>query len=87
MKKLHTERRSLLKKVYDSWMKFGRVIGNYVTKGILGILYYTIFTIYGLVGRALRKDLLDLKLEKHSVSYWHKIEVKPFKKEDYRRQF
>jgi len=34
-----------------------------------------------------RENLLDRKIEKGRESYWQKKEIKPFKKELYKRQF
>jgi hypothetical protein len=33
-------------------------------------MYYTVFALYGLVAKALRKDLLDRKMEDNVESYW-----------------
>lgn len=55
---------------YQSWTKFGGVIGKINSKIIIGILFYFIFVPIGLVLKILRKDLLSKKLDKSSISYF-----------------
>lgn len=76
----------LLKKVYDRWMKVAHVIGMIVTAVILTVLFFVVFGIAGIMLRILRKDILDLKMNRGAESYW-KIRQKIYNKEDYLRQF
>ncbi|MFQ6120615.1 MAG: SxtJ family membrane protein [Methanosarcinales archaeon] len=71
--------KSTLKKLYAYWMKFAYIIGYVNTRILLSIMYYTVFTAFGLIARLLGFDLLDTK-RKNLKSYWNK-------KEDYFRQF
>ena len=62
--------KSFFKWVWQKWMKLGKIIGYYNTKLLLGIMFYTVFTIYGLVAKLLKKDLLGVKTRKDVESYW-----------------
>ncbi len=55
---------------YKVWVKFGELIGGVISKVILLILFYTIFTPVSLALKILRKDLLHKKLDKKCKSYW-----------------
>ena len=60
----------VLKGIWQKWKKFWELISYVITKALLCIMYYTVFALYGLVAKALRKDLLDLKMEDNVESYW-----------------
>jgi len=66
--------RFLLKNIWRKWRKFWETISLIITKLLLGILYYTVFTLYRLVAKALRKDLLDLKMVESDKTYWKEKE-------------
>lgn len=55
---------------YKIWVKFGELIGGVISKIILLILFYGLFTPISIVLKVLRKDLLHKKLDKKSQSYW-----------------
>ncbi len=76
--------KSFFKGIWQKWMKLGKIIGYYNTKLLLGIMFYTVFTIYGLVAKLLRKDLLGLKTRKDVESYWKEKEKE---EEDYYKQY
>ncbi len=74
--------RLVLKNIWQKWKKFWELISYIITKALLCIMYYTVFTLYGLVAKLMRKDLLDLKMEDNVVSYWkekEKIEEETYK--------
>ncbi|MDY6965807.1 MAG: hypothetical protein SVM80_07545 [Halobacteriota archaeon] len=73
-----------IKGILKSWMKLGRIIGHYNTKFLLSLMFYTVITLYGSVGRLLKKDFLDLKLQDDVDTYWKGIEVK---EEEYYKQY
>ena len=60
----------LFKAIWQKWMKIGKIIGYYNTKLLLGLMFYTVFTLYGLIARLLKKDFLDLKIREDTRSYW-----------------
>ncbi|MES2676845.1 MAG: SxtJ family membrane protein [Pseudomonadota bacterium] len=55
---------------YQTWIKFGDILGKINSKIIIGILFYAIFMPIGLVLKILRKDLLSKKLDRSSASYF-----------------
>jgi hypothetical protein len=72
----------VLKGIWKKWKKLWETISYIITKLLLGIMYYTVFTLYGLVAKLLRKDLLDLKMEDNVGSYWkekEKVEEETYK--------
>lgn len=76
--------KSILKRIWQKWLRIGKIIGYYNTKLLLGIMYYTVFTLYGLVENLMRKDLLDLKMRKDVRSYW---KVREKEEEEYHKQY
>ncbi len=76
-----------LKPLYDKWMKVAFFLGMIVTTVILTILFYGIFGIAGLVLRARKKDLLNMRWPAAGTSFWIKREKKPFNKEEYLKQY
>ncbi len=60
----------LLKYFYSVWVKFGEFIGGIVSKVILFILFFGLFTPIGIFFRIIRKDLLHQKLDEKASSYW-----------------
>jgi len=76
-----------LKPLYDKWMLVAHFIGSIVTAIVLGIVFYLIFGITGIILRMMKKDLLDEAWDKNAASYWIKREKKAFNKEDYLKQF
>ena len=79
--------KSGFKGIWQKWMKIGEFIGYYITKLLLGLMYYTVFTVYRLIARLLRKDLLDLKMGDDIETYWKEKEDIAVKKEDYFKQY
>ena len=55
---------------YKVWVKFGELIGGVISKIILIILFYGVFTPVSMVLKILRKDLLHKKIDKKCQSYW-----------------
>ena len=52
------------------WFKFGIFLGKIISPVVLGIIFFLVVTPIGLLMRLLGKDLLNLKFEKKSQSYW-----------------
>ena len=57
------------------WIKFGELIGKFISPIVIGLIYFVILTPIGLLMRLFNKDLLNLKFSKES-SYWIKRETK-----------
>ena len=79
--------KSVCRGIWQKWMKIGKFVGYYNTKLLLGLMYYTVFTLYRLIARLLRKDFLDLKMKGDRDSYWKEKENIAVKKEDYFKQY
>jgi len=76
--------KSIFKRIWQKWLKIGKIIGYYNTKLLLGIMFYTVFTLYGLVAKLLRKDFLDVKMRNDVESYWKEKEKE---EEEYYKQY
>ena len=64
----------LLKELWKKWKKLWETISYIIAKSLLFIMYYTVFTLYGLVAKLMRKDLLDLKMKDNENTYWKEKE-------------
>ena len=69
------------------WMKLAFCIEWVVTRFIMCVIFYLIFTPLGLMMKLLGKDLLDKKIEKGRASYWKEKTKSHFKPADYEKQF
>jgi len=78
---------SLLRPVYVAWMKFAHVLGWINTRVLLGVFFYLVLTPAGLLARAFGKDLLDLKIDRSSPTYWKKRTAAPGGTERYEHLF
>ncbi len=77
----------LLKPIHKVWMTLAVLLGWLMTRVILCILFYLVFTPIGLISRLFGKQFIDLKLYKSQGSYWIYRELKEFKENYYERQF
>ena len=76
-----------LKPVYWIWMIFGVILGWLMTRVILTLLFYVVFTSTGLTLRFFGKQFLELRWDKSKESYWNYKIKNEYKKTDYERQF
>ena len=77
----------ILKPVYKIWMAVGHKISFVLSTIILGVLFYTVFSIAGLILRLLRKDLLNRSIQPELNSYWLMRKMSPAGQEEFKRQF
>jgi multisubunit Na+/H+ antiporter MnhG subunit len=77
----------ILKFIYIPWMALAILIGWVMTRVILTLLYYLVFTPISLLLNLLGKDLLDEKINPEKSSYWVQREKRIIPKEDFERQF
>ena len=72
---------SILKPLQKVWMGFSVVVGFFMSRVILCILFYAVLTPMGLITKLLRKDILDQSIQKEKNSYWHdrSAEIKDIK--------
>lgn len=71
--------------VLSAWMRVARVVAAFNIFLLMALVYFLVFTPYGLYRRLAEADPLDLKL-KTGPSYWHKRE-KERPREDYSKLF
>ncbi len=76
-----------LKPVEKVWMGAAKRMGWVMTRVILSILFFLVFTPMGLVAKLFGKQFLDLKIEKRKKSYWNYRRKKKFDRSDYENQF
>jgi hypothetical protein len=57
-------------RLFRVWMKLALAISWVMTRVLLSVLYYGFITPYGLLGRLLRRDPLDLSWKRRRPSYW-----------------
>ena len=77
----------ILKPIYWVWMIFATILGWIMTRVILSLLFYTIFTPIGLILRFFGKQFLELRWDKSKESYWNFRTNEHLKKENYEKQF
>ena len=77
----------ILKPIYWVWMIFATILGWIMTRVILSLLFYIIFTPIGLILRFFGKQFLELRWDKSKESYWNFKTNEHLKKENYEKQF
>ncbi|MBL7996217.1 hypothetical protein JNM05_12680 [bacterium] len=78
---------TLLKPLYKGMTILSIVIGYFVSRIILTLMFIILFAPIGLFMRLIRKDILDKQINRKMSSYWYKKEHTPFSKEKYERLF
>lgn len=64
----------VLRQPYRLWMSLAFVMGWFMTRLILSILFFVVMTPMGIILRLLKKDLLDETIHKDAMTYWNKYE-------------
>lgn len=77
----------VLKPVYWIWMIFAIILGWFMTRLILSLLFYVVFTSIGLTLRFFGKQFLELRWDKSKESYWNYRTNENIQKENYEKQF
>ncbi|MBL7157983.1 MAG: hypothetical protein ISS91_00520 [Candidatus Omnitrophica bacterium] len=77
----------ILKPLQKAWMGFSIILGFFVSRIIMTILFYFVLTPIGIIMRLLGKDLLDQKIDKNKVSYWHQRDAKQKDAKSYENQY
>lgn len=79
---------AILKPIHKSWMTLALIVGWFMTRLILIMLFYLAVTPIGILTRLLGKDFLRIKSNiNHQDSYWIPKRKDKFDKNDYERQF
>jgi len=61
---------AMLAPLNRAWLRVGLLLHRIVSPLVLGIMFFLVITPMGLLMRALGKDLLRLRFDKQSSSYW-----------------
>ncbi len=77
----------LLKPINKAWMALAVVLGWFMTRVILSILFYITITPISLLAKLFGKKFLNLKIDKSAFTYWEKRQQKNFDPLDYEKQF
>lgn len=67
----------VLSNFYKAWIKIGEYIGGIVSKIIMFMLYFGLFTPISIFLKFLKKDLLNKKIDKSKRTYWIERESQP----------
>ena len=73
--------------IHRVWMPVARGIARGLTWLLLTLVFYLVFTPYGIVMRALGKDLLRCRIDRDRPSYWISRDDGPFQPERLRKQY
>jgi hypothetical protein len=76
-----------LKPANKLWMMLAILMGWFMSRVILAILFYLVVTPTALLLKIIGKDFLKLRADKNVKSYWEKRDNKIAEKLDYERQF
>tara|TARA_B100000519_G_C14198880_1_gene416847 strand:- start:729 stop:1142 length:414 start_codon:yes stop_codon:yes gene_type:complete len=77
----------LLKPIYIIWMTFAIILGWFMTRVILSLLFFVIITPIGIILRLFGKDFLDIKKQAIEESYWNIRTNGHLEKENFEKQF
>ena len=77
----------ILKPVYWIWMIFAVILGWFMTRVILSLLFYVVFTSIGLTLRFFGKQFLELRWDKSKESYWNFRTNEHLQNKNYEKQF
>jgi hypothetical protein len=78
---------AVLRPLQKVWMGLGIVLGFFVSRVILSILFYIIITPIGLMMKLAGKDLLDERIDERRASYWRNRALEVRSKESYENQY
>lgn len=67
----------LLKGIFKLWIKFGNSMGNVISKVVMIVLFFLLFTPVSFALKILKKDLLKKKMGKHLDTYWIERKIQP----------
>ena len=78
---------TVLKPLNKIWMILAVILGWFMSRLILFILFYIVITPIGIFLKLMGKDFLHRKSEENSKTYWETREKKTVDQIDYERQF
>ena len=77
----------ILKPFYSIWMYFAVVLGWFMTRLILGLLFYIVVSPIGLISRLFGKEFLELKNSSLNSSYWNYKNSRRISHQNFEKQF
>ncbi len=78
---------AVLRTLQKAWMALAAVMGFFMSRLILAVLFYGVITPIGLLTRLLGKDVLDQRLYTSKASYWIDHDGASKDKESYENQY
>lgn len=77
----------LMRPAYRAWMAFAVIMGFVMTRVILTVLYFVMFTPIAVVMKLLRKDLLHERFDRRAETYWVKRAPQKYEPQTSERMF
>lgn len=77
----------ILLPLQKAWMALAVIIGFFMSRLVLTVLFYAVITPISLAMRIFGKDILDQRIDKSRPSYWTARDAQPKTKESYEQQF
>lgn len=69
------------------WMTLAVVLGWFMSRFILSVIYYLVLTPIGLILRLSKKDLLGTQKSQTAETYWKPRQITQKSSSDYEKQF
>jgi hypothetical protein len=78
----------LFRVIYRSWLAFAVILGHFVSRILLTVVFFLVLLPTGLIMRVLGKDPMERRMDPHATTYWQKRDTPPeYTVERYERQF
>jgi len=77
----------ILKPLNKIWMGLAVVLGFFMSRLILTVLFYLVLTPISFIAKTVGKKFMVLKYDKSAKTYWEKRSIIQKKQIDYERQF
>ncbi|MFZ5981036.1 MAG: SxtJ family membrane protein [Candidatus Zixiibacteriota bacterium] len=78
---------SVLRPLQKIWMTLAVILGWFMTRLILSLTFYLLFTPIKLLGLLTGRKFLEMKPDKNQKSYWQYRRQEEFNRERYEKQF
>jgi hypothetical protein len=78
---------AIFKPIYWVWMAFAAILGWVMTRVILSVVFFLVFTPIGLISRMFRKQFLKLNCYTSQDTYWDYRSADKNDLKSYERQF
>ena len=78
---------SVFKPIYWIWMSFAIILGWFMTRVIISLLFFLIISPIGLFLRLFGKQFIELQWDKTKDSYWNFRTQENLQNESYEKQF